>query len=119
VGSLFVLRGNVFQSEFGFRYDDDVRLWTIDLDQAIALENLISKHALDAPERNVLPEVNDGPAADKALTGLASRSPKQESLLQDIKKSKGSNFTNRLACCPTAEVLLHFTFRADVRHGVD
>lgn len=88
-----VLSGDVFQSEFGFRYDDDTRLWTIEIDQAKALENLVSRHALDATESNVLHGVHDGPSADKALTGLAERTLKQEALLQDIKKSKGSNFT--------------------------
>lgn len=89
-----VLNGDVFQSEYGFRYDGDARLWTIEIDQAKALENLVSRHALDATERNVLHGVHDGPSADKALTGLVERTPKQESLLQDIKKSKGSSFTN-------------------------
>lgn len=88
-----ILNGDVFQSAFGFRYDDDVRLWTIEIDQAKALENLVSKHALDATERNVLHGVHDGPSADKALTALAERTTKQEALLQDIKKSKGSSFT--------------------------
>lgn len=88
-----VLNGDVFQSEFGFRYDDDVRLWTIEIDQAKALENLVSRHALDATERNVLHGVHEGPSADKALTGLAERTAKQETLLQDIKQSKGSSFT--------------------------
>ncbi|HPE02080.1 MAG TPA: AAA family ATPase [Burkholderiaceae bacterium] len=88
-----VLNGDVFQAAFGFRYDDDRRLWTIEINQAKALENLVSRHALDATERNVLHGVHDGPSADKALTALAERTPKQEALLQDIKKSKGSSFT--------------------------
>lgn len=88
-----VLKGDAFQSEFGFRYENEIRLWTIDIDQGKALENLVSRHALDATERNVLHGVNDGQAADKALTGLAERTPKQEALLQDIKKSTGSSFT--------------------------
>ena len=87
-----VLKGDTFQAQFGFRYADDVRLWTIEIDQAKALENFVSKHALDATERNVLHGVNDGLAADKALTALAERTPKQEALLQDIKKNNGSSF---------------------------
>lgn len=87
-----VLKGDTFQAQFGFRYEDDVRLWTIEIDQAKALENFVSKHALDATERNVLHGVNDGLAADKALTALAERTPKQEALLQDIKKNNGSSF---------------------------
>lgn len=89
-----VLNGDVLQSAFGFRYDDDVRLWTIEIDQAKALENLVSRHALDATERNVLHGVHDGPSADKVLTELAERTPKQEALLQNIKLCNGSSFTH-------------------------
>jgi predicted ATP-dependent endonuclease of OLD family len=88
-----VLKGDTFQAHFGFRYDDDRRSWEIEVDQAKVLENLVSKHALDAPERNVFGGVSDGPAADKALSGLAERTPKQEALLQEIKKSRDSNFS--------------------------
>ena len=89
-----VLKGDTFQSNFGFRYEGNKRKWTIEIDNAKALENLVSKHALDATERNVLHGVNDGPAADKALTGWAERTPKQEALLLDIKKCRGSSFIN-------------------------
>ncbi|MDO8794647.1 MAG: hypothetical protein Q7J25_08515 [Vicinamibacterales bacterium] len=89
-----VLKGDTFQAHFGFRYDGDRRIWEIEVDQAKVLENLVSKHSLDAPERNVLHGVSDGPAADKALSGLAERTPKQEALLQEIKKSRDSSFTN-------------------------
>lgn len=89
-----VLKGETFQAHFGFRYQDDTRLWEIDVDHAKALDHLISKHALDATERNALHAVDDGPAADKALSGLAHRTPKQEALLQEIKKCRGSSFTN-------------------------
>lgn len=88
-----VLKGDTFQSHFGFRYDDDSRIWVIDLDSAKVLENMLNRHALDATERNVVHGVSDGPAADKALSGLAERTPKQEALLQDIKKCRGSSFT--------------------------
>jgi predicted ATP-dependent endonuclease of OLD family len=87
-----VLKGDTFQSYFGFRYDDK-RIWDIEIDSAKVLENMLSKHALDATERNILHGVSDGPAADKALSGLAQRTPKQEALLQDIKKCRGSSFT--------------------------
>lgn len=87
-----VLKGETFQAHFGFRYDEDRRLWELDVDSAKVLENLLSKHALDATERNVLHGVHDGPAANKALSGLAERSPKQEALLQDIKKCRDSKF---------------------------
>ena len=86
-----VLKGDTFQAHFGFRYDDS-RIWIIDVDSAKVLENMLTKHALDATERNVLHGVADGPAADKALTGLAERTPKQEALLQDIKKCRESSF---------------------------
>jgi predicted ATP-dependent endonuclease of OLD family len=88
-----VLKGDTFEAHFGFRYDGTFPIWEIEVDHAKCLENMVSKHALDATERNVLHGVNSGPAADKALSGLAERSPKQEALLQDIKKCRGSNFT--------------------------
>ena len=88
-----VLKGDVFEAHFGFRYEDDTRLWAIEVDSSKVLENLVSKHALDATERNVLHGVSDGPAADKALSALAERTPKQEALLQDIKKCRESSFT--------------------------
>ena len=87
-----VLKDDTIQAHFGFRYDDDRRLWEIEVDSAKALENLLTKHTLDAMELNVLHGVSDGPAADKALSGLAERTSKQEALLQDIKKSKESSF---------------------------
>ena len=88
-----VLKGDTFQAHFGFGYDDKSRIWEIEVDHNKCLETLVSKHALDATERNVLHGVSDGPSADKALTGLAERTPKQEALLQEIKKSRDSNFT--------------------------
>lgn len=88
-----VLKGDTFQAHFGFRYEDNNRVWLIDVDSAKALDNMVSKHALDATERNVLHGVTDGPSADKALSGLAERTPKQEALLQDIRKCRDSSFT--------------------------
>ncbi len=79
--------------DFGFRYEDDRRIWEIEIDSAKALDNMIKRHALDSTECNVLHGVTDGSAADKALSGLAERTPKQEALLQDIKKCRGSSFT--------------------------
>ncbi len=87
-----VLKGDTFQTHFGFRYDDDCRISEIEIDSAKVLENMLSKHALDATERNVLHGVSDGPAADKALSGLTARTPKQELLLQDIKTCRDSSF---------------------------
>lgn len=88
-----VLKSEVFQVHFGFRYGDDSGIWDIEVDDSKALENMINNHALNATERNVLHGVHDGPAADKALSGLAERTPKQESLLQDIKKCRKSKFS--------------------------
>jgi predicted ATP-dependent endonuclease of OLD family len=87
-----VLLGDTFQSHFGFRYSEDSRIWVIEVDHAKALEWLVSKHALDATERNVLHGVHDGPSADKALSGLAERTAKQEALLQDLKQCRKSRF---------------------------
>lgn len=88
-----VLKDDIFQAHFGFRYDDDSRIWEIEVDDSKALENMIKRHALDATEKNVLHGVHDGTAADKALSGLAERTPKQEALLQDIKKCRKSRFS--------------------------
>lgn len=88
-----VLKGETFQVRYGFRYDDGSRIWDIEVDDTKALENMINSHALDATERNILHGVHDGPAADKALSGLTERTPKQEALLQDIKKCRKSRFS--------------------------
>ena len=88
-----VLKGETFESHFGFRYEEGKRIWEIEIDGAKVLENMVNRHALDATERNVLHGVSNGPAADKALSGLAARTLKQEALLQDIKKCRESNFT--------------------------
>jgi predicted ATP-dependent endonuclease of OLD family len=88
-----VLKGDIFEVHFGFRYDEDARIWEIGVDSAKVLEHMVNKHALDATERNVLHGETDGPGADKALSGLAQRTPKQEALLAEIKKCRDSNFT--------------------------
>ncbi len=88
-----VLKGDVFQAYFGYRYEGGKRLWDIEIDSAKVLANLIKKHALDATDSNVLHGVSDGPSADKALSALAQRTPKQDALLQDIKQCRDSRFT--------------------------
>ena len=88
-----VLKGDIFQSHFGFRYKDDKRIWDISVDEARFLYNLVNKHALNATERNVLHNVTDGEGADKALSGLATLTPKQEALLQSIRACRDSSFT--------------------------
>lgn len=86
------LKGDTFQSHFGFRYEDDRRIWMIDVDSAKVLENMVNKHALDETERSVIHDVATGSAADDALSALPERTPKQEALLQDIKSCRNSSF---------------------------
>ena len=88
-----VLRSDTFQIHFGFRYDENKRIWDIDVDSAKVLENMLSKHALDATERNALNGVTNGLGADTALSAVAQRTPKQEAMLQEIKQCRGSSFT--------------------------
>lgn len=88
-----VLKSDVFQVHYGFRYEGENRNWEIDVDEAKCLEHLVSKHSLDATDRNALHGVRDGQGADKALSALAQRTTKQEALLQDIKKARNSRFT--------------------------
>lgn len=85
------MNGDTFQAHFGFRYDDK-RLWDISVNEAKCLAHLVSKHTLAATERNVLHAATDGASADKALSGLTERTPKQETLLQDIKQCRNSKF---------------------------
>lgn len=86
------LKGDTFESHFGFRYDEGRRIWEIEVDSAKVLKNLVNKHALDAMECGALDGVSDGPAADKALSGLTERTPKQDALLREIKESRNSSF---------------------------
>lgn len=86
------LKSDTFEAHFGFRYEDDNRIWTIEIDDQKILDHLLTKHALDATDRNALHGAHDGPSADKALSGLAERTVKQEALLKDIKACRNSNF---------------------------
>lgn len=88
-----VLKSDIFQAHYGYRYEGENRNWEIDVDEAQCLEHLVSKHSLDATDRNALHGVHDGQGADKALSALAQRTAKQEALLQDIKKVRNSRFT--------------------------
>lgn len=85
------LSGDTFQTHYGFRYDKYI--WEVEINNAKILDNMISKHALDATERNVLHGVTNGPDADKALSGLANPTAKQAALLQDIRKCRDSSFS--------------------------
>lgn len=87
------LNADSVEIHYGFRYPGDRRIWEISVNQAKCLEHLMSKHALDATDRNVLHGVVDGVGADKALSALAERNTKQEALLQAIRQSRESNFT--------------------------
>lgn len=87
-----VLKGDIFQEHYGFRYDKKNRICEIEVDEAKCLDYLIGRHALDATERNALHGVCDGQGADKALSALGQRTPKQESLLIEIKKNRDSRF---------------------------
>lgn len=87
-----ILKADIFQVHYGFRYENDSRMWEIAVDAEKCLENLVSKHGLDETERNVLHGVSEGESADKALSGLAQRTPKQEALLKDIKLNRESSF---------------------------
>lgn len=84
------LKSDVFQEHYGFRYDSHICI--IEVNEAKCLEYLVGKHALDATERNVLHNVSTGKAADEALSNLAERTPKQEALLQEIRKNRDSRF---------------------------
>ncbi|MDZ4818203.1 MAG: AAA family ATPase [Planctomycetota bacterium] len=95
-----VLNGDTFQTHYGFRYAEKSRLWELVLDHARCLQHLVNLHALDATERNVLHAAIDGVTADTALSALAARTPKQESLLQDIKKCRSSSFV-----CAVVDIL--------------
>jgi predicted ATP-dependent endonuclease of OLD family len=85
-----VLKGDTFHCHFGYGYDSPD--WIIEVDSAKALENLIGRHALDATDCNVLYGANDGPAADGVLSALSTLTPRQEALLEDIRKSGNSDF---------------------------
>lgn len=87
-----VLMSDHLQCHLGFRYDDAGTGWIIEVDNAKILGNLVNKHGLDAAESSVLQGVSDGPGADDALSKVGKRTPKQDALLQDIKKSRGSDF---------------------------
>lgn len=87
-----VLQGDTIQICYGFRFKESKRHWGLTVVEAKCLEHLVSNHVLDVTERNVLHAVTDGPSADKALSALATRTPKQEALLQDIKMCRSSRF---------------------------
>lgn len=85
-----VVQGDEFTTEYGFGYDK--RRWSLQVDEKKCLEHLMSEHALDATDRNALHGVVDGPGAVKALSALATRTPKQDALLADVKKCRDSKF---------------------------
>ena len=87
-----VLNGDVLQASFGFRYEGEKRIWDLGVNDAKCLEHLVAKHTLDEDEKSVLHAAKDGPTADAALAALATRTPKQEALLKDIRTCRESKF---------------------------
>lgn len=88
-----VLKSETFQSHFGFRYDNKSPILEIEINGPEVLTNLVTRHALDETELNVLQGVSDGPTAAKVLAGLTEPTAKQKALLQEIKQSRDSCFT--------------------------
>ncbi|MCW8175595.1 AAA family ATPase [Verminephrobacter aporrectodeae] len=87
-----VLKGDVLQVSYGFRYEEGKRIWELGVDDEKCLSHLVAKHALDNDASGVLHASKDGPSADAALSALATRTPTQDALLQDIKKCRDSRF---------------------------
>lgn len=80
-----------FTAEYGFGYE--TRQWSLRIDEHKCLEHLMTRHALDATDRNALHGVVDGPGVVKALGALTTRTPKQEALLADVKTCRDSKFS--------------------------
>lgn len=88
-----VLKSTEIQAHYGFRYKGDLRLWDIEIDEGKCLQHLVAKHALDETERGVLHAATNAQTAVAALTTLATRTPKQEALLQEVKQCRDTKFT--------------------------
>jgi predicted ATP-dependent endonuclease of OLD family len=87
-----VQQSSVIEVHYGFRYGEDKRLWDIAVDDLRCLQNLISKHGLDAAEQNALNSCVNAASASKTLSSLSEQSPRQEALLQDINKCRNTSF---------------------------
>lgn len=87
-----VLKSEVIQVHYGFRYKDDRRLWDVVVDDLRCLQNLIGKHGLDAGEQNPLHDCTTAAGATRVLSALNGRTPRQEALLQDIQKCRDTRF---------------------------
>lgn len=72
-------------------YEQTSSSWTVSLDRAVALENLITRHALTADDKAVLGTAKTTEKAAEALTGLASRTPPQQALLDAITGFRGNS----------------------------
>ena len=87
-----VLKSDVCQSSFGFRYEGDKRAWDMGVDDAKCLDFLVAKHELDEDEQSILHASKDGPSAGAALAALATRTPNQDALLAEIRSCRDSSF---------------------------
>lgn len=72
-------------------YEQTGSSWTLPFDRARALENLITQHALTSEDRAVLGIAKNTEKAAEALTGLASRTPPQQALLDAITGFRGKS----------------------------
>lgn len=72
-------------------YEQTSSSWTVSLDRAVVLENLITRHALTADDKAVLGTAKTTEKAAEALTGLASRTPPQQALLDAITGFRGNS----------------------------
>ncbi len=65
----------------------------LQVEEQKCLNELVSAHALDAPERNILNGITDGGKALAALTAATQRTSKQEALLTALKVNREGRFT--------------------------
>lgn len=85
-----VIMGDVLQASYGFRYDPVKRIWELGVDEEKCLNHMIVKHALSNEDKSILHSAKDGPSAEAALAALATRTPPQDALLQDIRSCRES-----------------------------
>lgn len=86
------LIGDTFIAHYGFRYGAQ-RTYEVEINEKLCLDFLVGKHALSATERNILHAVTDGQSAAASLAALATRTPKQDLLLQEIRECRDTSFS--------------------------
>ncbi|MCW1968604.1 MAG: AAA family ATPase [Anaerolineae bacterium] len=91
-----VIKDDIFQVHYGFRYQKNARIWEVNIDEAKCLQNLMVQHNLNAIERNELKKAKDGYTANETLSALPKRTTAQESLLNTIKKCRDFSFTKAI-----------------------